>query len=242
MVKSHYARAAGYMVSLAVLAWFAASPTAAQMYPSPAPYYGVGPEQVLARVQSMGLRPVSEPHLRGPVWVVRATGQDGTLVRVIVEAESGRVVNMVAIDRAYPPRLAWGGPVREGPWVPMRGQPYDNQPPPAGGPYGPPASGAYAPGPQSSYGGADPRLGVPPEFRKGVNSNGPQPEKKVASRPATPLPKPKPVDAAQDANKKETPAVAVNPAGPETTGSVPSGNKKDTTPAKTPDFPVQPLE
>jgi hypothetical protein len=259
MNRSRYAHAAGYAVSLAVvslaLAWFEGSPAAAQMYPSPAPYYGVAPGQVLARVQSLGLRPVSEPRLRGPVWVVRAVGREGTLVRVLVDAGSGRVVNMVAIDQPYPPRLASsGGPASEGPWVPMRGPGYGNDlPPSAGGGYGPPPMGegyqypgAHGPGPQSSRGPAvDPQMGMPPEFRKGANGNAVQPEKKVASHPATPLPKPRPADAPQDASKKDAPTVATAPKEPEITGSVPASEKKDGVSAAAPakaSIPVSPLE
>ena len=255
MNRSRYAHAAGYAVSLAVLAWFAGSPAAAQMYPSPGPYYGVAPGQVLARVQSLGLRPVSEPRLRGSVWVVRAVGRDGTLVRVLIDAESGRVVNMVAIDQPYPPRLASGGPASEGPWVPMRGPGYGNDlpPPSAGGGYGPPPMGegyqypgAYGPGPQSSRGPVvDPQTGMPPEFRKGANGNAVQPEKKVASHPATPLPKPRPADAPQDASKKDAPIVATAPKEPEITGSVPASEKKDGVSAAAPAkalIPVSPLE
>jgi hypothetical protein len=219
------------------------------MYSPPAPYYGaapgygVAPGQVMARVQSMGLHPVSEPQLRGPVWVVRAEGRDGTLVRVLIDAETGRVVNMVAIERPYPPRLASGGPVSEGPWVPMRGPGYGDVPPATAGEGYPSSGGVYASRPQSSRGSAvDPLMGVPPEFRKGANGNA---EKKVASRPSTPLPKPRPSDA-QDASKQEAPAVAAAPKEPETTGSIPSGEKKDgvssSAPAKTKDFPVSPLE
>jgi hypothetical protein len=225
------------------------------MYPPPAPYYGIDPGQVLARVQSLGLRPVSEPRLRGPVWVVRAVGREGTLVRVLVDVETGRVVNIVAIDQPYPPRLASGGPASEGSWVPMRGPGYENElpPPPAGGRYGspagegyPPPGGAYQPGPQSSRGpAADPLTGMPSEFRKGANGAAAQPEKKVASHPSTPLPKPRPSDAPQDASKKDTPAVAEAPVQPEVTGSIPSSEKKDekssATPAKT-SVPVSPLE
>jgi hypothetical protein len=232
MNRSRYAHAAGYAVSLAVLAWFAGSPAAAQMYPSPAPYYGVAPGQVLARVKLLGLRPVSEPRLRGPVWVVRAVGREGTLVRVLIDAESGRVVNMVAIDQPYPPRLASGGPASEGPWVPMRGPGYGNDlpPPSAGGGYGP---------------AVDPQMGMPPEFRKGANGNAVQPEKKVASHPATPLPKPRPADAPQDASKKDAPTVATAPKEPEITGSVPASEKKDGVSAAAPakaSIPVSPLE
>lgn len=232
MNRSRAVRAAGYAVSLAVLAWLAASPAAAQIYPPPAPYYGVAPGQVLARIESLGLRPVSEPRLRGPVWVVRAVGRDGTLVRVLVDAQTGRVVNIVALDRPNPPRQV-SVPASEGPWVPMGGPGYEDELPP-GGAYGPPPAGqaypspggAYAPGPQSA--------------------RGPAVERKVASRPSTPLPKPRPMDAPQEASKKDTPAVASSPNAPEITGSIPPNDKKGEgssgAPAKTPDFPVQPLE
>jgi len=218
-------RASGHAISLAVLAWIAVSPAVAQNYPSPAPYpapYGVAPGEVLSRVQSLGLRPIGEPILRGPVWVVRAEGREGTLVRVLVDAGTGRVVNIVAIDRSYPPRFASGGPVSEGPWVPMRGPGYDDEIPL------PPRGVAI-----------DPRMGP----------NNVAPEKKVASRPSTPLPKPRPSEA-QDASRKDAPAVAATPQAPEITGSIPASDqkprdKKDATPdvpAKMPDVPVSPLE
>jgi len=229
MNRSPSARAAGHAVSLAFLAWFAGSPAAAQSYPPPAPYaspyYGVAPGQVLARVQSLGLRPMGEPVLRGQVWVVRAEGREGTLVRVLVDAETGRVVNIVAIERAYPPRLVSGGAVSEGPWVPMRGQGYDGFPPAADEVYPLPGGSRSLPG---AKGGA---------------------EKKLAARPSTPLPKPRPSDA-QDASRKDAPSVATVPQAPETTGSILSGDQKphdkpdaaSGMPAKTPDVPVSPLE
>jgi hypothetical protein len=158
---------------------------------------------------------MSEPILRGPVWVVHAEGREGTLVRVLVDAQTGRVANIVAIDRPYPPRIASGAPVSEGPWVPMGGPEYDDFPPSAGEIY--PIPG----GPRSSQG------------TKGG------PEKKVASRPSTPLPKPRPADAQKDA-----PALATAPQAPENTGSVPASDKKEgtsATPAKTPEVAVSPL-
>jgi len=165
--------------SLAVLALLAATPAAAQMYP-PQPYYGgiVSPGQVMAAVQSLGLRPVSEPRLRGPVWVVRAVGREGTLVRVVVDSQSGRVVHMAAIDRPIPPNMVPGESdprfVMRGPRYPSAGpyedggpppqyrggqQPYSsNQPPYGGGQAMPdddddqpmPPDGRYAPRPNSS--------------------------------------------------------------------------------------------
>ena len=244
-MKLLFMRAAGCAVSLVALTGLASISAAAQGYPPPASYYGVGPDQVLARIQSMGLHPVSEPHLRGPVWVVRAEGREGTLVRVLIEAGTGRVVNIVAIERPYPPQIASGGPVSEGPWVPMRGGPAYGDgppPPPPGASYGaPPMREGYAPPapyPRDSYG---PGPGAGPQPQRGSSTQAEK--KKVAARPTTPLPKPRPAEA-KDAGKKESPAVAASGKEPETTGSIPSGEKKSegAPPAKTPDFPVQPLE
>jgi hypothetical protein len=222
------ARALAWAASITTAAWFAASPAAAQVYPAPGPYYGVAPAQVIARVQSMGLQPVSEPHLRGPVWAVRAQGRDGTLVRVLIDAQSGRVVNIVALERAYPPPIAARGSINEGPWVPMGPGEEDLAPPG----YGPPAGHALPP---SGY----PTPGAYP----GPQSGGPvQLEKKLATRPSTPLPKPRPSDA-QDVGKSQTPAVAAAPKEPETTSSVPARKVESADPAKSQEPPpVNPLD
>jgi hypothetical protein len=230
MNKSPSVRAVGHAIWLAALAFAAASPGTAQTYPPPAPYpapyEGVGPAEVLAQIQALHLRPLSEPVLRGPVWVTRAEGRDGTLVRVLVDAGSGRIVNIVAIDRPYPPRFAAGGPVREGPWVPMGGAGYDVPPG-----YGPPPAGYPAPTPEGIYPGAQSSRGP-----------GPSPEKKLAARPSTPLPKPRPADA-QDAKSDGT-TVAADRKEPETTGSIPSGRKVESTdkPGKAETPPISPLE
>ncbi len=92
----------------AVVALWVATPAAAQIYQMP--YYPgpgypntISSGQAMAAVQSVGLRPVSEPDLRGPVWVVRAIGRDGELVRAVVDSQSGRVVNITTLDRPVPP-------------------------------------------------------------------------------------------------------------------------------------------
>lgn len=222
-------RAAACAASIAALSWLAISPAAAQIYPSPAPYDGVGPGQVIARVESMGLRPISAPHLRGPVWAVRAEGREGTIVRVLIDAESGRVVSIVALDRPYPPRVAGPGPINEGPWVPMR--PGDkNLPPPAS--YGPPVG--YAP--PAGY--------PPPGGYPGQSSYGPgQVTNKVAARPSAPLPKPRPSEVPA-ANKEGAAAIAAGPKAPETTGSVstPAREAEGADGTKPPVSPVNPLE
>jgi hypothetical protein len=223
-----FLRAATCAAATTILSCVAISSAVAQIYPSPAPYYGIGPGHVVARVESMGLRTISEPRLRGPVWAVRAEGRDGTIVRVLIDAESGQVVNIVALDRPYLPRVAGRGPINEGPWVPM-GPGEDDMPPPAGyGPpgYTPPPAGYPSPGyaaPQSSYG-------------TGQGTN------KVAARPATPLPKPRPTDA--QGAKEEGAAVAAAPKDPITTGSGPTpGRKVEGADATTPQTaPINPLE
>jgi len=221
------ARALACAASIAAAGWLAVSPAAAQIYaapaPYPAPYYSVGPAQVIARIESMGLRPVDEPRLRGPVWTVRAVGRDGTLVRVLIDAGSGGVVNMVVLARPYPPQVPARGPINEGPWVPMGPGDDDLPPPPPG--YGPPAG--YAP---------------PPGYPGSQSSVPAQSAKKVASHPSTPLPKPRPAAAAQDASKGQAPAIAAAPKEPETTGSLPARKVEGLDAKKSQEPPVNPLE
>jgi hypothetical protein len=225
MENSSFLRAVACAASIAALSLLVVSPAAAQIYSSPGPYYRIGPGQVVARVESMGLQPISEPHLRGPVWAVRAQGRDGSIVRVLIDAQSGRVVNIVALDRPYPPPVAGRGPINEGPWVPMGPGDEDLPLPPAG--YGPPAG--YAP--PASY----PAPGGYP----GQSSYAPaQQTNKVAARPSTPLPKPRPTDA-RAANKDGAASVAASPKEPETTGSVPAAARKTEGVDGT---PVNPLE
>ena len=52
------------------------------------------PYEVVTIVRSMGFDPASRPVLRGPVWVVRAFDNQNVLVRVAVDARTGRVVNV----------------------------------------------------------------------------------------------------------------------------------------------------
>lgn len=238
--------------SIAVVALLAATPAAAQVYPAE-PYYGgiVSPGEVIAAAQSLGLRPVSEPRLRGPVWVVRAVAREGTLLRVVVDSRSGRVVEMHAInDRRM-------GPVEPDPRYAMRGRGYD--------PYGPgpsyrsepvvpyesspppydddelddqpvPQPRGYVPEPHSSY--------SPPPASK--QSSKPV-EHRVASRPSAtaPLPKARPADikgeARSEGKKDSNPAVASSTKSPETTGSIPTPRpKKPLTSPKSEEYPVQP--
>lgn len=241
--------------SLAVLALLATTPAVAQVYPAE-PYYRsmVLPEQVIDTVRSLGLRPVNEPRLRGPVWVVRALAREGTLIRVVVDSRSGRVVEMHAVDRADP-RFAMRGPGY---------RPYYEAPPYDGGPRGPYETAPYHGGqavPDDDDGdGLDepaprPRGYVPHSSLSephSPQSSAKPAEKRLASKPpaAVPMPKARPADI-KAANQSKTgedadPAVAAASKEPVTTGSVTSpGDEKAAVPAdakKTPVYPVQPLE
>jgi hypothetical protein len=92
----------------------------------------VMPSDVMSSVRSTGLRPVSRPVLRGRRYVLHAIDTDGVPVRVVVNAQTGRVMNV----RAVGPE---GGPSR---W--------------AGRPMGPPQRADRGP-PNRSY--IDPETG-----------------------------------------------------------------------------------
>jgi hypothetical protein len=58
---------------------------------------GLPPHEVLTIVRSTGLEPLGRPVRQGPVYVTRALDASGGEVRVIVNAELGRVVRIVPV-------------------------------------------------------------------------------------------------------------------------------------------------
>ena len=60
----------------------------------------VPPHEVFTSVRSMGLHPLSQPALRGEVYVLRATDRYGAPVRVVVEARTGQVISVGPVARA----------------------------------------------------------------------------------------------------------------------------------------------
>jgi hypothetical protein len=201
-----------------------AAPAVAQPYPAE-PYYGgvISPNEVMRTVIGMGLQPASEPRLRGRVWIVRGIGREGTIVRVVMDSHTGRVVDMQAINRAGPYGGPYGPGVQPGPYQPdphyvMRdaypsderpypaprpGQVYQDEPP-YPGPRGaavPDDDDDDMPGsqPVPQPRGYVPHSSVTPPAQPQVSS---KPEtKRLAARP--PLPKARPNDIKIDTAKKD---------------------------------------
>jgi hypothetical protein len=226
---------AGLTALGALAATFSAQPVAAQYYyPAPRVYAPSPPpppapaidslRNVDAAVRSLGLRPVSHVRIRGPVLVVDAVGQEGSLVRVSLDRYSGRVIQLVRVGRSAP----------EDAPVPSRAEPYDAAdeedfadyepaPPYGSGPSVITRQGVEArdlPSRSPEITNSIPRNvlnGVPKEFRD--EQARPAPQQRLAARTpeaaprSAPLPKPRPSDAPTVAQTeaKAPPASAAKP-------------------------------
>jgi hypothetical protein len=185
--------------SFAVLAFFAATPVLAQVYPSETYYYGViSPREVMRKVSELGLQPASEPRLRGHVWVVQSIGRQGALLRVVVDSHSGEVVNIRPLHgRAYEER-EWDEPRQA-----MRERYGAGEYPPA-----PRAGEVYrAPLDAEDDDRARTRRGSYPPPLEPRFSETPEPKRLASKPPAVPLPKARPDniqgEVKVDAAKKE---------------------------------------
>jgi hypothetical protein len=229
------------LTALGVLAAmaFGAQPAAAQYYypapriyappPPPPPPELHGLRDVDSAVRSLGLRPVSHVRVRGPVLVVDAVGQEGSLVRVSLDRYSGRVVQLVRIGRSAPQVAS----------IPNRAEPYDPDdedevadyepaPPSHGGPSVITRQGVEArelPSRSPDITNSIPNRalnGVPKEFRGE--------QQRMAARPpepatrAMPLPKPRPADAPKVARTEAQDPPAAKPA-PEKPALTPEAKK-----------------
>jgi hypothetical protein len=79
----------------------------AQYYPGPRVYYAPAPEpsareRADAAVRALGLRPVGRAERQGPVFIVEAVGQEGTLVEVTLDRRTGRVLGIVRLGPSRP--------------------------------------------------------------------------------------------------------------------------------------------
>jgi hypothetical protein len=218
-----------------------AGPAAAQWRPYGPDRYGpvaVSPYAITATLRAYGLRPVTQPLQTGRYIVVRAIDPDGQLIRVLINADYGNVVQVTPLplapiyaDRAYRPY----GPY---PYRPYEGRPYEPDPR-----YGaarpdlkvepaPLARNEVHPGPVGPDQRAVPEQRIAPDRRA-------MPEQRSASvtPPRTPLPRPRPpVPAAAAstaaASANAAPAAAPGPARsvspPATTvGAAPTGKPAD---------------
>jgi hypothetical protein len=203
-------------------------PAAAQYYPAPHVYMPAPPpppnvhgvREVDAAVRSLGLRPVSHVRIRGPIFVVDAMGQEGSVVRVSIDRYTGRVTQIVRIGRSAPQTAT----------VP---EPYDSDEEdyadyepsrPHGGPSVITRRGIEArdlPPRSPEITGSVSRNalnGVPKEFRGEQARPAPRPPQRLAARSpepsprAAPLPKARPADAPAVAQAETQAPPAAKPA------------------------------
>jgi hypothetical protein len=217
-VAKIFARILGAALPLALLALGIQS--AAAQY---APPIISAPYEVAVVLQRLGMRPIAPPRSRGLFWIAPAMDRDGTRVRVVIEAESGAIVDVNEID-AMPlrPRAPIGAaPYSPGPRYSLRDRdPYD----------APPTRNYPVPG--RSSGIEDEELPTGPRVIPADPTLRPRGQvpmaPRVAARPAdpkprtTPLPRPRPSDLAatvpQPAPAAPAPAMKPDAWGPPVQG------------------------
>ena len=161
-------------------------PAAAQYYPVPGGYYQtLTPYAIHATLRAQGLRQITPPIQTGAYVVVRAVDETGEIVRVLINAHYGNIVQIIPL----PPGSVAGQP--------------------AYGPYGPPPARAYPqPAPPPRYSDARPDLKVEPAPGPGdpyAGYNALEQRSAVAPPPAaqrTPMPRPRPATTTAAATAK----------------------------------------
>jgi hypothetical protein len=228
----------------------------AQPMPPPMAQPGLPPNEVLMIVRTSGLRPLTQPARQGPNWVLLASDNMGGQLRVVVSAQSGRIVHA---SPAHDPRFAYA-PVRPRGLVPnappehmaaMPPPPATYSAPPAdlrtptAPPPSPPRTARAAPAPQT-----------PPatSSRNPSLAGAPDATGSVPTRPArTPLPRPRPAIAANEAAAPAAPAPvqarpvetspeAEPPAAAQPAAAAPSAAPAKPAPTETQMVPVAPLD
>jgi hypothetical protein len=265
-----HARALGIGVAMLLLA----APAGAQYYPSypaypvPGPTFGImPPHEADALVRSLGLTPIAEPRVHGPVILIHAIGREGSQVRVTVDRRTGRVRQIVRVGPSAP-QVATIQPGYEEPDemvpvpprpLPNAGYPYpaggsgpqvitregiqsENLPPPGGDPRiitrDPDVTGTV---PRA---GApmpvDPLVGVPPEFRNRPARSAPAKDERVASRaPDEAAPRATPLPRPRPADAPTVAQRERTPAKPEISKPAPPEPRAK---PESSEFPVQPPE
>jgi hypothetical protein len=229
-------------VGLAALGVVAATSAHAQTGPGNPPgaeapsmaQSGLAPREVLRVVRASGLTPLTQPARRGQHYVMLASDNMGGQLRVTIGAFDGRIVHAAP---ARDPRFAYQ-PVRPRGYIPITPQ-YGAAPPPdLREPSTPLPRAARAPAPRPPANTPqDPRLASAPDVTGSV-----------PTRPArTPLPRPRPAVAANEATPATTPAapaaaVAATAPAEQTAASPPAAAPKPAPAQPTEMVPVAPLD
>jgi hypothetical protein len=189
-------------------------------YPVPMEEAGVPPGEVLLIVRAAGLRPLTQPALRGSRYVLLTSDNMGGQLRVFVSAQTGRILQATP---AHDPRFAYE-PTRPRAVVPGPGQELRGPPPVV--------YGSRTPAPTSPDSAA-PRPGATPDGRV---ANAPPAADPAPRRPArTPLPRPRPDTAANTTTTP--PAAEVAPAAAAPQPAAPAQPPAVATPAAPPSNP-----
>jgi hypothetical protein len=152
-----------------------AQPVPPGYYPAPDDGTVLPPQEVAAIVRSTGLEPLGRPLRQGPVYVSRALDPSGQEVRVIINAQMGRVVRIVPVTM---PR--YGVPVVRPPGrIVMAPDGYGPDP------RGPGAEGMPPSGPPQGAAAAAPR---DPPAPAGPPLPRPRPKLAETDQPATAVP------------------------------------------------------
>jgi len=119
-------------------------PAAAQYYPVPGGYYdGLTPYAIHTTLRAQGLRQITPPIQTGNYVVVRAVDETGEIVRVLINARYGNIIQIIPLPPGSVGQQAYGPP-------PGRAYP---PPPPRYSDARPDLKVEPAPGPGDPYGG-----------------------------------------------------------------------------------------
>jgi hypothetical protein len=216
---------------------------------------GVPPQQIVAAVRAAGLQPVSPLMRRGPNYVVIATDRTGGQVRVVVNGYNGMIVRVRPMLAMRP---APYGPVAMSPYAPrvaaVPPEAIDAPPPAAYGGVAPPRgpTESLAPMPPNSV--PNPHVANVPNPPNSVapHTLASQPAHTLAAEPPrTPLPRPRPAVASNEAPAATaaTPATSAAPPSVKPVGEgswpvpgKPEGKSEPQTPGDLKMVPVTPLD
>jgi len=224
------ARAVAFCAFVMTASAAAVQPAAAQYWSHPAGYPVLSPYAIHSVLRAHGLRPITRPVQTGAYVVVRAVDPLGDVVRVLINARYGNIVQVMPL----PPAPVVG----ERPYRPYG--PYAARPYPAEPRYGDgrpdlksePAPAAPA-GPNDPYAGSN-----APEPR-----SAPEPRAAAVTTPRTPMPRPRPAAASVPATAAAT-AAAKPEAVPQPPSAAPPPAAETTGEASRPQAfpPAAPLE